>query len=75
MASLLCPRALSHGIRVIGRRRLPLAAFSQRRNASSKHPKGFVPPTQDDLLELQESVQEFTSMFRRQLKFSKRQRL
>ncbi|KAL2868519.1 isovaleryl-CoA dehydrogenase [Aspergillus lucknowensis] len=28
--------------------------------ATSKHPKGFVPPSEDDLLELRERVQEFT---------------
>ncbi|KAL1839301.1 hypothetical protein VTJ49DRAFT_1664 [Mycothermus thermophilus] len=32
----------------------------QRRHASSKHPKGFVPPTSADLAELRERVQEFT---------------
>ncbi|KAL2122122.1 hypothetical protein VTJ04DRAFT_2577 [Mycothermus thermophilus] len=32
----------------------------QRRHASSKHPKGFVPPTPADLAELRERVQEFT---------------
>ncbi|KAL2801159.1 acyl-CoA dehydrogenase/oxidase [Aspergillus keveii] len=31
-----------------------------RTYASSKHPKGFVPPSEDDLLELRERVQEFT---------------
>ncbi|KAJ4298610.1 hypothetical protein N0V88_003640 [Collariella sp. IMI 366227] len=31
----------------------------QRRNASSKHPKGFEPPSQSDLTELRERVQEF----------------
>ncbi|ORY17234.1 Intradiol ring-cleavage dioxygenase [Clohesyomyces aquaticus] len=31
-----------------------------RRHASTKHPKGFVPPTQADLNELRERVQEFT---------------
>ena len=31
------------------------------RAASTKHPKGFVPPTQEDLVELRERVQEFTS--------------
>jgi len=30
------------------------------RAASTKHPKGFVPPTEEDLLDLQERVQEFT---------------
>ena len=32
----------------------------QQRNASSKHPKGFEPPTATDLAELRERVQEFT---------------
>ncbi|KAL2256125.1 hypothetical protein VTK26DRAFT_2149 [Humicola hyalothermophila] len=32
----------------------------QRRNASSKHPKGFEPPSSSDLAELRERVQEFT---------------
>lgn len=34
--------------------------MSQRRHASSKHPKGFEPPAPEDLLELRERVQEFT---------------
>src|SRR5271155_2937387 len=40
----------------------PHAAFStiQHRHASSKHPKGFEPPTVTDLAELRERVQEFT---------------
>jgi len=32
----------------------------QHRHASSKHPKGFQPPTPADLIELRERVQEFT---------------
>jgi hypothetical protein len=36
-----------------------LPAF-QHRNASTKHPKGFEPPTSGDLAELRERVQEFT---------------
>ena len=32
----------------------------QRRHASSKHPKGFEPPSPSDLAELRERVQEFT---------------
>ncbi|KIW04730.1 uncharacterized protein PV09_04462 [Verruconis gallopava] len=45
---------ISHGI--------PFMAVHShgRRNASSKHPKGFVPPTQEDLLELRERVRLFT---------------
>ncbi|KAL1895044.1 hypothetical protein Sste5346_005464 [Sporothrix stenoceras] len=34
--------------------------LQQTRLASSKHPKGFVPPTPEDLEELRERVQEFT---------------
>ncbi|KAJ9666169.1 hypothetical protein H2201_003602 [Coniosporium apollinis] len=37
-----------------------LAPICQRRAASSKHPKGFVPPAKEDLDELRERVQEFT---------------
>ncbi|CAK7241205.1 MAG: hypothetical protein STHCBS139747_002665 [Sporothrix thermara] len=36
-----------------------VAVRQQSRFASSKHPKGFVPPTPDDLEELRERVQEF----------------
>ncbi|CAK7203401.1 hypothetical protein SEUCBS139899_006134 [Sporothrix eucalyptigena] len=36
-----------------------LAIRQQSRSVSSKHPKGFVPPTQEDLEELRERVQEF----------------
>ena len=39
--------------------RIPISTF-QHRNASSKHPKGFEPPTTADLTELRERVQEFT---------------
>jgi isovaleryl-CoA dehydrogenase len=37
-----------------------LKILSQHRYASSKHPKGFSPPTTSDLAELRERVQEFT---------------
>jgi len=37
----------------------PLSAI-QTRNASSKHPKDFVAPSQSELEELRERVQEFT---------------
>ncbi|KAL5349786.1 hypothetical protein ACLOAV_004819 [Pseudogymnoascus australis] len=37
-----------------------LAPLIASRNASSKHPKGFVAPTPSDLAELRERVQEFT---------------
>ncbi|SPQ19569.1 8237f5e9-82fb-4d87-acfe-76d43a3fbbbd [Thermothielavioides terrestris] len=39
---------------------LPIPFQQQKRNASSKHPKGFEPPTPADLAELRERVQEFT---------------
>ncbi|EDN95536.1 hypothetical protein SS1G_11414 [Sclerotinia sclerotiorum 1980 UF-70] len=38
---------------------IPISTI-HRRNASSKHPAGFEPPTSADLLELRERVQEFT---------------
>lgn len=38
---------------------IPLIS-SQQRSHSQKHPKGFEPPSQDDLYELRERVQEFT---------------
>lgn len=38
----------------------PTFTLQQRRNASSKHPKGFEPPSPADLSELRERVQEFT---------------
>ncbi|RFU32439.1 hypothetical protein B7463_g3934, partial [Scytalidium lignicola] len=37
-----------------------LCTVTQHRFASSKHPKGFEPPTSADLVELRERVQEFT---------------
>jgi isovaleryl-CoA dehydrogenase len=60
MATIKCLRTLSN------RPTLPLRLTSHsltstsRRNASSKHPKGFEPPTPADLTELRERVQEFT---------------
>jgi isovaleryl-CoA dehydrogenase len=50
--------------------RIPRAAFvaaqHQRRNASSKHPKNFAPPSTDDLEELRERTIEFA---RREITF------
>ena len=40
--------------------RLGAFGHQQHRNASSKHPKGFEPPSPSDLAELRERVQEFT---------------
>jgi isovaleryl-CoA dehydrogenase len=42
--------------------RTPLIYTPASRSLATKHPKGFVPPTEDELLELRERVQEFTSM-------------
>jgi isovaleryl-CoA dehydrogenase len=41
------------------KRSLLAAQFYQQRNASTKHPKGFAPPSQDDLEELRERTIEF----------------
>lgn len=40
-------------------RSLLATQWYQQRNASTKHPKGFAPPTQDDLEELRERTVEF----------------
>ncbi|KAF2703786.1 aromatic compound dioxygenase [Pleomassaria siparia CBS 279.74] len=53
-------RLLSRSIRHISHRQSRALYAPTRRHASTKHPKGFVPPTQDDLTELRERVQEFT---------------
>ncbi|TVY48547.1 Isovaleryl-CoA dehydrogenase, mitochondrial [Lachnellula occidentalis] len=58
MAAVRCLRSLAT------RPSIPLKLTTQtlisRRNASSKHPKGFEPPSPGDLIELRERVQEFT---------------
>ena len=41
------------------KRSLLAAQFYQQRHASTKHPKGFAPPSQDDLDELRERTIEF----------------
>lgn len=55
----LRPLASRPASRMVLRPQVSLATFQQR-NASSKHPKGFEPPTSEDLAELRERVQEFT---------------
>ena len=58
-------KVIGNTIRQIGRTR-PSLLYSQltaKRAASTKHPNGFVPPTTEDLAELRERVQEFTSEF------------
>ena len=54
-------RALTNTIRQIGRSRPRPLQLNIKRAASTKHPQGFVPPTAEDLMELRERVQEFTS--------------
>jgi isovaleryl-CoA dehydrogenase len=61
MASI-SPRILSRSIRQLCTQQPRLLSLNARRYASTKHPKGFVPPTQADLQELRESVQEFARM-------------
>ncbi|GFG27873.1 isovaleryl-CoA dehydrogenase 1, mitochondrial [Aspergillus udagawae] len=46
--------------RTLCRVRTPLIYTPASRSLANKHPKGFVPPTEDELLELRERVQEFT---------------
>ena len=59
MRSVTAARSLLQASRVLtnpGSRRLPQ---QWQRAASTKHPKGFVPPTQEDLDELRERTIEF----------------
>ncbi|KAJ6097806.1 hypothetical protein N7499_002180 [Penicillium canescens] len=60
MASLALPSLLRTSTRAL--RRNPIPAFSPclSRKISTKHPVGFAPPTEDELLELRERVQDFT---------------
>ncbi|PGH16752.1 hypothetical protein AJ80_05067 [Polytolypa hystricis UAMH7299] len=61
MASPVLPRFLGRAAtRAVCSVRRPLLQVRAWRAASTKHPKGFVPPTEEDLLELRERVQEFT---------------
>lgn len=54
-------RSINSAIRQVGRSKPRLFHVTvQQRAASNKHPRGFVPPTIDDLVELRERVQEFT---------------
>ncbi|ODM20784.1 Isovaleryl-CoA dehydrogenase 1, mitochondrial [Aspergillus cristatus] len=55
------PFALRSSSRVLSRSRKPLLhRIPAIRPLSTKHPKGFVAPTEDELQELRERVQEFT---------------
>ncbi|KAL5359413.1 acyl-CoA dehydrogenase/oxidase [Aspergillus floccosus] len=46
--------------RTLGTARKPLICTPALRTLATKHPNGFVAPTEDELLELRERVQEFT---------------
>jgi len=60
MSSPLVSRALTNALRQVGRSRPRTHILVSSRAASSKHPKGFVPPSDEDLVELRERLQEFT---------------
>ncbi|KAI4215317.1 MAG: hypothetical protein LQ351_002217 [Letrouitia transgressa] len=60
MASPVNPRTLSNTIRQVAKSRPRVHAEVFRRAASTKHPQGFVPPSNGELQELRERVQEFT---------------
>ena len=60
MSSPIAYRLFTNSIRQVGRSTLRLT-FIPHRAASTKLPSGFVAPTKDDLSELRERVQEFTS--------------
>lgn len=55
------PSLLRTSSRAFSRVRKPALQIPTLRPLSTKHPKGFVPPTEEDLAELRERVQEFTS--------------
>ncbi|CAF9930187.1 MAG: hypothetical protein ALECFALPRED_004546 [Alectoria fallacina] len=52
--------SITNTIRQAGRTTPRVFHIPFQRAASTKHPRGFVPPTIDDLTELRERVQEFT---------------
>ncbi|KAK2795203.1 hypothetical protein FQN52_006133 [Onygenales sp. PD_12] len=60
MASPCLPRLLGRTSRALCRPRRQFVQLPTWRAASTKHPQGFVPPSDDDLSELRERVQEFT---------------
>lgn len=61
MASPILARRLARPPNCIARQTSALISHThQHRHTSSKHPKGFEPPTRSDLAELRERVQEFT---------------
>ncbi|KAJ5759980.1 hypothetical protein N7520_007136 [Penicillium odoratum] len=58
MASLALPSLLRTSTRTW--RSIPALAPGFARSLSTKHPAGFIPPTEDELVELRERVQDFT---------------
>ncbi|EFW16246.1 hypothetical protein D8B26_006057 [Coccidioides posadasii str. Silveira] len=60
MAAPCLPRLFGRTARTLCKPRRQLVPRSSWRAASTKHPQGFVPPTEEDLVELRERVQEFT---------------
>jgi hypothetical protein len=62
MVSLALPSILRTSTRALRRNPVPALSPCLSRKISTKHPVGFAPPTEDDLLELRERVQDFTSM-------------
>lgn len=61
MSSTAVSQALTNVLRHVGRSRHRIHASTFKRATSSKHPRSFVPPTVEDLAELRDRVQEFTS--------------
>ncbi|KAI9845748.1 MAG: hypothetical protein M1837_004581 [Sclerophora amabilis] len=60
MALPVFPKMISHIVRRNCRSSPRTLTMQFRRAASSKHPRTFVPPAAEDLIELRERVQEFT---------------
>lgn len=61
MAALRVSQLLLRSSRTLSQVQRPLVQTPVWRMLSTKHPKGFQLPTEDDLAELRERVQEFTS--------------
>lgn len=61
MSSTAVSQALTNALRQVGRSRHRFHTSTFKRAASTKHPRSFVPPTIEDLTELRDRVQEFTS--------------
>lgn len=62
MASPCLPRFLGRATsRSVFKARRQFVQTTSWRAASTKHPNGFTPPTDEELVELRESVQDFAS--------------